>query len=35
MMVYFTSKLSSDKGLQVFKDVLSDTHFQFIWGKVS
>lgn len=32
--VHFTSKLSFDKGLQVLKDVLSYTHFQFIWSKI-
>lgn len=31
---HFTSKLSFDKGLQVLKDVLSYTHFQFIWSKI-
>jgi len=30
-----TSKLSSDEGLQVLKDVLSNSLFQFIWGEVS
>lgn len=31
----FTRKLSHDEGFQVFKDELSHTHFQFIWGKIS
>lgn len=32
--VYSTSKLSLDKSLQVLEDVLSYTHFQFIWSKI-
>lgn len=34
-MMIFTRKLSPDEGFQVFKDELSHTHFQFIWGKIS
>lgn len=33
-MDQFTSKVSSDKSLQVFKDVLSHTHFQVIGCKI-
>lgn len=34
-MMTVTRKLSPDEGFQVFKDELSHTHFQFIWGKIS